>query len=104
MPKNRFCCAAAKSFPPRPHSSAIACMYSNGVTSEHHDLPHRLALLQPVKAQVALVELQPPAHQPIHGQLATPVEFDVARQVARWNAGANIASLNGSLLGDKIYL
>src|SRR4029077_6755596 len=104
MLAKKFCCAAAKSCPPRPHSSAIAFMYSNGITSEYHDLPHRLAIVQPVEAQVDLIELHAPAHQPIYGQLATPVEFDVTRQVARRNAGADIASLHGSLLGDKIHL
>src|SRR5262245_53988367 len=101
---NMLCWAAAKSFPLRAHICVSACMYSNGVTSECHHLSNGLAVMQPVKAEIDLLQLESAAHQSIHGQLAAPVKFDVARQVARWNAGADIASLHGSLLGDKIHL
>ena len=53
---NMPCCAAAKPFPPWPQSSVEACMHSNGFTSEHHDLPHCLAFMQAVEAQIDLIE------------------------------------------------
>src|SRR6266480_4274435 len=99
MLAKKFCCAAAKSCPPRPHSSAIAFMYSNGITSEYHDLPHRLAIVQPVEAQVDLIELHAPAHQPIHGQLATPVEFGVTRQVGGDGGAATACDSIGEVHG-----
>src|SRR4051794_36493770 len=99
-----LCCAAAKSLPARPHISAIACMYSNGVTSEHHHLAHRLALVQPVEPDIDLVELQPAAHEPVDRKLSAAVERDIPRQVAGRHAGSDVAALHGAFLGDEIDL
>src|SRR5438067_531644 len=91
-PEKKLCCKAANSLPPRPHNSASACMYSNGVTSEHHDLPYRFTLVQPVEAGVDLSERQTTAHQPVDRQFAASIELDVARQVASGHAGADVAA------------
>src|SRR5262245_42027106 len=82
--ENMLCWAAAKSLPARPHISANACMYSTGVTSEYHhlehyDLAHRLALVQPIEADVDLVEFQPAAHEPVDRKLSAAIERDVPR-------------------------
>src|SRR5262249_49884987 len=95
MSRNRACCEAASSFPPRLHSSARVCMYWSGSTSEHHHLSHRLALVQAIEAEIDLVEPQPAAHQAVDRQPATAVELDIARQIADRHAGADIASLHG---------
>src|SRR5437868_3210662 len=77
---------------------------SNGFTSEHHDLSHRLALAQPIEPHIDLVEPQPAAHQPIDRQFAAAIQLDVARQVARRYAGADVAALHSTLLGDEADL
>src|SRR5262249_41297944 len=81
--------------PAPPHSFASACRYSSGSTSEHHDLAHRRALVQTIEPEIDLVEPQPSAHQAIDRQLAATIELDVARQIARRHAGADVAALYG---------
>src|SRR4030095_13547060 len=54
IPAKKFCVAAGNSFPPRPHSSAIAFIESSGVTSEHHHLSDRFAFVQAIESEIDL--------------------------------------------------
>src|SRR6476660_6537108 len=94
----------AKYFALKLHNFAKASIYSEGFTSEHHYLSHGLTFMQTIEAKVDLVELEAPAHQTIDGQLAASIELDVAGKIANRHTGADVAALDGSLLGDKIYL
>src|SRR5947209_20326239 len=69
---------------------------------EHHHLPDRLALVQQVESFVDLVERQASAHQTVDWHAAAAVQRHIARQVARRNAGTDVAALDRALLGDEV--
>jgi hypothetical protein len=54
-----------------------------------------------VEAGIDVVETNRVGQQPVHRQAALTIERDVARDVAGGHAGADIAALDGALLGDQ---
>src|SRR5256885_13820601 len=72
-------------------------------SSEYDHLAHRPALAQQVKAMVDVRELELTAQQTIHRQLALAVEIDIARNIARGNASADVTALHRALLRNQIY-
>src|SRR4051795_12616630 len=95
MPEKRPCWAVAKALPLLPHRSARDCICSNGFMSHHHDLADGFAVVQQIESYVDVVELEVRAHQAVYRQPAAPIQFDVARDVPRRYARADIAALHG---------
>src|SRR5438105_2000914 len=88
----------------RPAVSASVSRHMQRLRLEHDHLPHRLPLAKAIEPKIDLVEPEPPAHQPVYGQPAAAIQLDVAGQVARRHASADIAALNRPLFRNEIYL
>src|SRR4051794_15473336 len=95
-------CPVSSALPPTAQRSARALPYANISMSELNHLPHGGAVVQTVEPLVDLLELEPPAHQPVHRQTAALIQLDKARNVARRHAGADIAAFDRALLGHEI--
>ena len=60
------------------------------------------ALAQAVESLVDLVERQPAGQQPVDGKPALSIQREVARDVARRHAGADVAALERALLAHQV--
>src|ERR1700674_4378034 len=87
---------------PLPLVDSPSARQGRGGTSERDDLPDGLAFVQQIESAVDVLELEAAGHQAIHRQLAHAIQIDVARQVARRDAGADVAALDRALLRDEV--
>src|ERR1051325_10470664 len=69
---------------------------------KRNDLPHGLALSQPVEAQVDILKREMSAHQFVYWQPPQLVQGYELRQVAHGHAGANVAPLDCAFLCHNV--
>src|SRR4051812_19465982 len=70
--------------------------------SHHDDLADRMTGSQAVKANIDVFQLDMVAHELVHRQHAAAIEVNVARNVSRRNARADVAAFDGAFLGHHV--
>src|ERR1700754_2586651 len=72
-----------------------------GTSSQLDHLADRLPVMKPIEALVDVFEVERSGQQPVHREQAPPVQLDIAGNVSVWYRRADVAALEGALLGHQ---